>query len=96
MTTNEVLKSCEPINKLAENHEYIIIEYHRVKTRFGSNYVLIDGNDNKYWSVSKINKFIETTRPEGFEVKTYDYNKFTNEKGEDIKYLDLKCKKLMD
>ena len=63
MASNEILRSGEQINKLAENQVYVFLKYQMVKTRYGFNYVLIDQEDNKYWSVSKINRFIESTNP---------------------------------
>lgn len=92
MTSNEILRSGEPINKLAENQVYIFLKYQMVKTRYGTNYVLIDHEDNKYWSVSKINNFIKVTNPDLIEVITYNYDTFTNEKGKVIRCLDLRCK----
>ena len=92
MASNEILRSGEPINKLAENQVYVFLKYQMVKTRYGFNYVLIDQEDNKYWSVSKINKFIESTNPDIIEVITYNYDTFTNDKGKVIKCLDLRCK----
>lgn len=92
MASNEILRSGEPINKLAEGHVYIFLKYQMVKTRYGFNYVLVDQEDNKYWSVSKINRFIESTNPDIIEVITYNYDIFTNDKGKDIKCLDLRCR----
>lgn len=91
MASNEILRSCEPINKLAENQVYVFLKYQMVKTRYGTNYVLIDHEDNKYWSVSKINKFIESTNPDLIEVITYNYYTLSD-KGKVIKCLDLRCK----
>ena len=92
MASNEILRSGEPINKLAENQVYVFLKYQMVKTRYGFNYVLIDQEDNKYWSVNKINRFIESSNPDIIEVITYNYDIFTNDKGKDIKCLDLRCK----
>ena len=92
MASNEILRSGEPINKLAEGHVYVFLKYQLVKTRYGFNYVLIDHEDNKYWSVSKINSFIESSKPDIIEVITYNSDIFTNYKGKDIKCLNLTCK----
>lgn len=92
MASNEILRSGEPINKLAEDHVYVFLKYQMVKTRYGFNYVLVDQEDNKYWSVSKINRLIESSNPDIIEVITYNYDIFTNDKGKDIKCLDLRCK----
>ena len=95
MTTIEVKQPSKPINKLAENHEYIIKKYYEVKTKFGPTYILIDINDNKYWGNKSINEFL-TTKPHPFKLKTYIYDEFINEYGEDIKYLTLSWKSLTD
>lgn len=92
MASNEILRSGEPINKLAENQVYVFLKYQMVKTRYGTNYVLIDHEDNKYWSVSKINNFIKVNNPDLIEVITYNYDTFTNDKGKVIRCLDLRCK----
>ena len=84
----DILRTCDKIHHLEPNHEYVILEIHKVKTRYGLNYVLVDVDYNKYWSVSKINKFIDENKNtlEVLEVKTNKYIKLT--KG---KILDLEC-----
>lgn len=84
----DILKTCDKIYHLEPNHEYVILEIHKVKTRYGLNYVLVDVDYNKYWSVSKINKFIDENKNtlEVLEVKTNKYIKLTNGK-----ILDLEC-----
>ena len=84
----DILKTCDKIHHLEPNHEYVILEIHKVKTRYGLNYVLVDVDYNKYWSVSKINKFIDENKNtlEVLEVKTNKYIKLVNGK-----ILDLKC-----
>lgn len=84
----DILKTCEKIHHLEPNHEYVILEIHKVKTRYGLNYVLVDVDYNKYWSVSKINKFIDENKNtlEVLEIKTNKYIKLA--KG---KILDLDC-----
>ena len=84
----DILRTCEKIHHLEPNHEYVILEIHKVKTRYGLNYVLVDVDYNKYWSVSKINKFIDDNKNtlEVLEVKTNKYIKLA--KG---KILDLDC-----
>ena len=42
MATIEINQPSKPINKLAENHEYIIKKYYEVNTKFGPSYILID------------------------------------------------------
>lgn len=84
----DILRTCEKIHHLEPNHEYVILEIHKVKTRYGLNYVLVDVDYNKYWSVSKINKFIDENKNtlEVLEIKTNKYIKLA--KG---KILDLDC-----
>lgn len=84
----DILRTCDKIHHLEPNHEYVILEIHKVKTRYGLNYVLVDVDYNKYWSVSKINKFIDENKNtlEVLEVKTNKYIKLC--KG---KILDLEC-----
>ena len=85
----DILKTCDKIHHLEPNHEYVILEIHKVKTRYGLNYVLVDVDYNKYWSVSKINKFIDDNKNtlEVLEVKTNKYIKLLNGN----KFLDLDC-----
>lgn len=85
----DILRTCEKIQHLKPNHEYVISEIHKVKTRYGLNYVLVDVDNIKYWSVSKINKFIDENKNtlEVLEVKTNKY--IPTNKG--IKILDLDC-----
>lgn len=85
----DILRTCEKIHHLEPNHEYVILEIHKVKTRYGLNYVLVDVDYNKYWSVSKINKFIDENKNtlEVLEVKTNKYIKLLNGN----KFLDLDC-----
>ena len=84
----EILRTCDKIHHLEPNHEYVILEIHKVKTRYGLNYVLVDFDYNKYWSVSKINKFIDENKNtlEVLEIKTNKYIKLTNGR-----FLDLEC-----
>ena len=93
MTTIEVKQPRNPINKLSENTTYIIKDYYQIETKFGYTYVMVDINDNKYWGNKSINEFL-TTKPHPFKLKTYIYNEFTNEYGEDVKYLTLSWKPL--
>ena len=86
--SQDILKTCDKIHHLEPNHEYVILEIHKVKTRYGLNYVLVDVDYNKYWSVSKINKFIDENKNtlEVLEIKTNKYIKLSNGK-----ILDLEC-----
>ena len=46
------------IKKLDEKQTYNIVDVDKVKTLFGKKYVLIDDNDNRYWTINKIDEFI--------------------------------------
>ena len=85
----DILRTCDKIHHLEPNHEYVILEIHKVKTRYGLNYVLVDVDYNKYWSVSKINKFIDENKNtlEVLEIKTNKYIKL----GNGNKFLNLDC-----
>ena len=85
----DILRTCDKIHHLEPNHEYVILEIHKVKTRYGLNYVLVDNDYNKYWSVSKINKFIDENKNtlEVLEIKTDKYIKLSNGN----KFLNLDC-----
>lgn len=85
----DILRTCDKIKHLKPNNEYVILEIHKVKTRYGLNYVLVDVDYNKYWSVSKVNKFIEDNKNtlEVLEIKTNNY--IPTYKGN--KFLDLEC-----
>lgn len=87
--SQDILRTCEKIQHLKPNNEYVILEIHKVKTRYGLNYVLVDVDYNKYWSVSKVNKFIEDNKNtlEVLEIKTNNY--IPTAKG--IKIIDLDC-----
>ena len=87
--SQDILKTCDKIKHLKPNNEYVILEIHKVKTRYGLNYVLVDVDYNKYWSVSKVNKFIEDNKNtlEVLEIKTNNY--IPTYKGN--KFLDLDC-----
>ena len=89
----DILRNCDKIHHLEPNHEYVILEIHKVKTRYGLNYVLVDVDYNKYWSVSKINKFIDENKNtlEVLEIKTNKYITAARSKGSAIKILDLEC-----
>ena len=88
--SQDILRTCDKIHHLEPNHEYVILEIHKVKTRYGLNYVLVDVDYNKYWSVSKINKFIDENKNtlEVLEIKTNKYIKLSNGN----KYLNLDYK----
>ena len=53
-------------------------------------YFLIDDNDNRYWTISKIDEFIKENKEiKEFELITSEFKVFTNKKGEAIRYLTV-------
>ena len=53
-------------------------------------YVLVDEDDNKYWTNNKVDEFIkEHKQIKQFELQTSEYKTFKNKKGEEIKYLTI-------
>ena len=46
------------INKLVENTNYEIVDVEKLKTQFGTKYVLVADTGFKYWTNNKINEFI--------------------------------------
>ena len=78
------------IKKLDEKQTYNIVDVDKVKTSFGKKYVLIDDNDNRYWTINKIDEFIKNNKQvKQFELITSEFKIFTNNKGEAIKYLSV-------
>ena len=78
------------INKLNENMIYKIKDVQKLQTSFGQKYVLIDEDENRYWTNNKIDEFIkEHKQIKQFELITSEFKTFMNKKGEDIKYLTI-------
>jgi len=83
-------ESNNQINKLDENMTYQIKDVQKIQTSFGKKYVLIDDEDNKYWTIKKIDEFIkEHKQIKQFELTTSEYKTFKNKKGEEIRYLTI-------
>ena len=83
-------ESNNQINKLNESQIYKIKDVQKIQTSFGKKYVLIDEDDNKYWTIKKIDEFIkEHKQIKQFELMTSEFKTFKNKKGEDIKYLTI-------
>jgi len=83
-------ESNNQINKLDENMTYQIKDVQKIQTSFGKKYVLIDNEDNKYWTIKKIDEFIkEHKQIKQFELTTSEYKTFKNKKGEEIRYLTI-------
>ena len=95
MTTIEVKQPRNPINKLSENNVYIIKDYYQIETKFGYTYVMVDINDNKYWSTSRINTFLSTNAEKPFKLETFYYNEFKNKQNQYIKYLNYQSSSLL-
>lgn len=82
--------------KLETNSIYKIIELKEIETKFGTCYIMKDTELNEYWSNKKIASFIKQNKipmtNNGkvlFKIKTGDYKTFTNESGDEIKFLNL-------
>ena len=74
------------INKLDENMIYKIKDVQKLQTSFGKKYVLINEDDNKFWTNNKIDEFIkEHKQIKQFELLTSEFKTFKNKKGEDAK-----------
>ena len=94
MTSIEVKQPRNPINKLSENTTYIIKDYYQIETKFGYTYVMVDINDNKYWSTSRINTYLSTKPEKSFKLETFYYNEFINKQNQHIKYLNYQISSL--
>lgn len=84
--SEEVFKYEMEISHLHENSEYYIINYNKIYTSKGYNYILKNRDGNFYWATPGTKEFIELEHFPEFEIKTYEYHKLINEHG-DI-YLD--------
>lgn len=85
---------------LETNSNYKIIELKEIETKFGKSYIMTDSELNQYWSNKKIATFIKQNRiplsNNGkvlFRIKTGDYKTFTNESGDEIRFLNLNISK---
>ena len=87
---SSAIESKNQITKLDENTIYKIKDVEKLQTSFGKKYVLIDEEDNKYWTNNKVDEFIkEHKQIKQFELITSEYKTFKNKKGEEIKYLTI-------
>ena len=83
-------ESTNQISKLNESQIYNIVDVQKIQTSFGKKYVLIDDNNNRYWTNKNIDEFIkEHKQIKQFELTTSQYKTFKNKKGEEIKYLTI-------
>lgn len=93
--TEDVFKYEMEISHLNENSKYYIINYNKIYTSKGYNYILKNADGNFYWATPGIKKFIkEAHYPPEIEIKTYEYHKLINEHG-DI-YLDENKKPILE
>ena len=82
------------IRKLTPQTIYNIIDVKLTKTKFGDNYILIDEDNESFYSNKKLNEFIKTHRNiKKFTLETFEEKEFTtieNKKKKIIKYFDVK------
>lgn len=92
--SEDVFKYEMEISHLHENSYYYIINYNKIYTSKGYNYILKNADGNFYWATPGAKKFIESEHCPEFEIKTYEYNKLINQYG-DI-YLDEYKKPILE
>lgn len=93
--SEEVFKYEMEISHLHENSEYYIINYYKIYTKQGYNYILKNADGNYYWATPGIKEFIETEHyPPGIEIKTHEYYKLIDEHGDT--YLDQYKKPILE
>ena len=81
--SEEVFKYEMEISHLHENSEYYIINYNKIYTSKGYNYILKNADGNFYWATPGTKDFIEIEHyPPEFEIKTYEYHKLINQHGD--------------
>lgn len=80
--SEEVFKYEMEISHLHENSEYYIINYYKIYTSKGYNYILKNADGNFYWATPGTKNFIESSKyPPEFEIKTYEYYKLIDKQG---------------
>ena len=81
--SEDVFKYEMEISHLHENSEYYIINYNKIYTSKGFNYILKNADGNYYWATPGTKKFIEEAHyPPEIKIKTYEYHKLINEHGD--------------
>ena len=81
--SEEVFKYEMEISHLHENSKYYIVDYNKIYTSKGYNYILKNADGNFYWATPGTKNFIESEHyPPEFEIKTYEYHKLINEHGD--------------
>ena len=80
--SKDVFKYEMEISHLKENSEYYIINYYKIYTNKGYNYILKNADGNFYWATPGTKNFIESSKyPPEFEIKTYEYHKLIDKHG---------------
>ena len=69
------------INKLVEKRLYEIIDVGKLKTQFGTKFILVTDTGFKYWT-NKINEFITSNNSiKKFHLETLEAKTFKSKKG---------------
>ena len=93
--SKEVFKYEMEISHLHENSEYYIINYNKIYTSKGYNYILKNADGNFYWATPGTKNFIESSHyPPEFEIKTYSFYKLIDKQGNT--YLDEHKKPIIE
>ena len=93
--SEDVFKYEMEISHLHENSEYYIINYYKIYTSKGYNYILKNADGNYYWATPGAKNFIESEHyPPEFEIKTYSFYKLIDKHGNT--YLDEHKKPIIE
>ena len=79
--SEDVFKYEMEISHLHENSEYYIINYYKIYTNKGYNYILKNADGNYYWATPGTKNFIESEHCPEFEIKTYEFYKLIDKQG---------------
>ena len=78
--------SSNKIQKLEENKTYKNKDVITLQTSFGKNFVLVDEDDNQYWTNNQVNEFSKVNRrAKQLELNTNEFKSFQNRKSDKIK-----------
>ena len=93
--SEEVFKYEMEISHLHENSKYYIVDYNKIYTSKGYNYILKNYDGNFYWATPGTKNFIESSHyPPEFEIKTYSFYKLIDKQGNT--YLDEYKKPILE
>ena len=92
--SEDVFKYEMEISHLHENSEYYIINYYKIYTLKGYNYILKNADGNYYWATPGTKNFIESEHCPEFEIKTYSFYKLIDKQGNT--YLDENKKPILE